>query len=262
MRTARPLTDSGKKVLGYGAIWAAGFVDAVGYLSLRRLYTANMSGNSVSLGIQAARWNFPEALRHGWPILMYVMGLGAGATVTEFQKRRGVRSLSALPLASEILMLSAFALLGGRVLTAGEFRQSSQIYYVLVSLAACAMGIQNVAITRLGALSVSTTYVTGTLTKFAEASVHYLFWLHDRVRGRGRRRLRLALAATPDQRYFRRAVVIGCLWLSYIAGAVCGTMGKLRWELASLWLPVLLLAAVVGLDLVRPIETARETGEG
>ncbi|MBV9760400.1 MAG: DUF1275 family protein [Acidobacteriaceae bacterium] len=34
--------------------WLAGYVDAVGFLSLSHIYTANMSGNSVAVGIQLA----------------------------------------------------------------------------------------------------------------------------------------------------------------------------------------------------------------
>ena len=35
--------------------WIAGFVDAVGFLALVQIYTANMSGNSVAIGIRL--WN-------------------------------------------------------------------------------------------------------------------------------------------------------------------------------------------------------------
>jgi uncharacterized membrane protein YoaK (UPF0700 family) len=46
----------------------------------------------------------------------------------------------------------------------------------MVALPAAAMGIQTVTMRRVAGLRVCTTYVTGTLSKWAEAMVQYAFW--------------------------------------------------------------------------------------
>jgi hypothetical protein len=45
-------------------------------------------------------------------------------------------------------------------------------------------GSANVTVTSINGLRVYTTYLTGSLSKFSEAVVDYLFWLRDRTRGR------------------------------------------------------------------------------
>jgi uncharacterized membrane protein YoaK (UPF0700 family) len=52
----------------------AGFVDAVGFITLGHIYTANMSGNSVGVGIELGSRHWPETLRTMWPVLAYVIG--------------------------------------------------------------------------------------------------------------------------------------------------------------------------------------------
>ena len=50
--------------------WAAGSVDAISFLALGRVFTANMTGNTVLLGLHLAQEQGAGALRAfaaGWP---------------------------------------------------------------------------------------------------------------------------------------------------------------------------------------------------
>ena len=69
--------------------WTAGFVDAVGYLVLFRIYSANMSGNSVALSIAVGRGDWMQAFVYASPILAFFPGLVLGAIMVRACKRFG-----------------------------------------------------------------------------------------------------------------------------------------------------------------------------
>ena len=53
----------------------AGYVDAAGFLKLGGIYVANMSGNSVAIGIRTAEKAWPELAFRLWPVACYTLGL-------------------------------------------------------------------------------------------------------------------------------------------------------------------------------------------
>ena len=233
--------------------WVAGFVDAVGFLSLYRLYTANMSGNSVSVGIQIASGGWAQVFRNGWPVAVFTAGLFIGAMVLEWGDRTHVRRIVAVALALEAVLLVGFLAAGGSMLQHGEVHAPNfWTFYGTVALPALAMGIQDATITRIGGLSVRTTHVTGSIVHFAAAGSEYLFWLHDRTAGRIRRRFGKALRVSARQACFREALMMSGLWISYVVGAACGAGLKTVWELNALAIPLAALALLLIVDLFRP----------
>jgi uncharacterized membrane protein YoaK (UPF0700 family) len=187
----------------------AGFVDAVGWLSLSHVYTANMTGNTVSLGRGLALLDSAEAAFRAWPIAMFVSGLVLCALLFEVGRRRESRRTPALALAIESTLLLGFAFVATR---APIPPQADARFYLLVALPALAMGVQNAMLTRAGALTIRTTHVTGTLSQMADALAGCLVGLHDLVR-HGRRR---------ERRRARNALLLFGLWTAYLAGAVSG----------------------------------------
>src|SRR5208282_941056 len=115
-------------------------------------------------------------------------------------------------------------------------------YFALVALLAFAMGIQTATLTRIGALTVYTTFVTGTLTKFAESFTRALFWGYDHFRLTGRMSDTVRLA--PQQADVRNTAFLAATWLCYLAGAALGAFTKYRWELRALYIPVVVLVAL------------------
>src|SRR5262249_46555433 len=65
--------------------WAAGYIDAIGYLALGGVFTANMTGNTVLLGLHVSQEQGAAALR----ALTALGGGGAGAPVRGPVVRRG-----------------------------------------------------------------------------------------------------------------------------------------------------------------------------
>lgn len=231
--------------------FVAGFVDAVGYLSLRHILNANMSGNTIAIGYNTIQGHPDVALERGFAVLMFVVGLFIAAFIHEFGHRHDVRSVSVIPFALEIGLLLAYISLGQPVLRGEEVvpLHESTIYWLL-ALSTLAMGIQNATLTRAEALSVRTTHVTGTISKFAEATSRYLFWFYDRLRAG--RSLRFTLRASRLQRDFIDSQLTALLWIAFLAGGFAGAYLKYRIELFALLAPVAVLIVVIAVDMMRP----------
>ena len=230
--------------------WIAGVVDAVGYISLGKIYTANMSGNSIAIGMQGARQNWPEFLARVWPVCMYFLGLLFCRLLIEFGGRKKISSIATVTLGVELGMLLPVALISG---VSGQVAQSLQITYV--ALLALAMGIQNAALTHFSNLTLHTGFVTGTLLKAAEHGAAHLGWLSDETRRSGASR---ALSRSPQQQSFRQGAYLLFVWLTYVCGAALGTFAVLLWTFRTLFIAVAGLLIVIAMDLERPLAKKEE----
>lgn len=134
---------------------------------------------------------------------------------------------------------------------------SSHRFYLLLTLACGAMGMQNATLTRVGSLTVRTTHVTGTLAQFAESWSRYMFWFYDKTRGPGNYRFREALRLSAHHEDFKDAAITAALWFGFLAGGLCGVWLLYRWNLNALFLPVAILAAFTITDLVHPISIGK-----
>src|SRR5712692_612356 len=63
--------------------WAAGSVDAIGYLGLGHVFTANMTGNIVLLGVALGQGNGFAALRSMVALGGFVLGVAIAALIVE-----------------------------------------------------------------------------------------------------------------------------------------------------------------------------------
>jgi uncharacterized membrane protein YoaK (UPF0700 family) len=126
----------------------------------------------------------------------------------------------------------------------------------LLIVLAAAMGMQTATLTRIGSLTVHTTFVTGMLNKFAQAVSQWLFWMHDRRKERaGFIEILLGSGADPS---FRNARFMFAIWLSYMVGSVAGTWMHSLWSVSALYLPVLILVLSAGIDQVQPLSIEEE----
>jgi uncharacterized membrane protein YoaK (UPF0700 family) len=232
--------------------WIAGFVDAVGFLALGHIYTANMSGNSIAVGIQTINRNWLEALVRLWPVITYVIGLLLCRVLLELGARRQIRRMATFTLALEILLLSlvCFARPQGAAVTLPAVFS--------IGLLAVAMGIQNGTLTHFSFVTVHTGFVTGTLVKMAEELARYMAWLWDET---SRRRWRSALRSSRHEESFQRSVLLAGLWMTYVAGALSGAVGNHLASLRSLAVPVASLVLVIALDLHSPLALKEEQAQ-
>jgi uncharacterized membrane protein YoaK (UPF0700 family) len=139
--------------------FAAGTMDALSYIQTG-VFTANMTGNAVVLGLSIAGGERSRAVSGAVAIASFAIGASLGALLClRWKPNRSRREDLKLGSAMELPFLLAFACLyfifpsspGGASLA-------------LTGTAACALGIQSVAVRRLRISGVVTTFITGTLT--------------------------------------------------------------------------------------------------
>ena len=232
--------------------WIAGFVDAVGYISLGHVYTANMSGNTVAIGIHAVSREWPALLERIWPVLTYFGGLLFCRLLIAYGARQRIRRIATPALLIEIGLLVPVCLISGPV--KGTAAELSVAY---IGLLAVAMGIQNAALTHFSTLTVHTGFVTGTLLKCAENMAKYIDWAWDQVR-RKEQPLSKVFRGSTRQKAFRMSAWLGLIWLAYVIGACCGAFGDHIFSFRSLVVPIICLAGVSAVDLNRPLAVREE----
>jgi uncharacterized membrane protein YoaK (UPF0700 family) len=220
---------------------AAGCVDAVGYLGLGQIFVANMTGNTVLLGLALGQAKGHAALRAVVALAGFVAGVGTGAAIVGRGPERSTWSPGVTAaLGVELVVLVAFAV--GWFLAGPEPDGGS--VYPLIVLPALAMGVQSAAVRRLGIPGVATTYITGTLTDLTEGAI-------------ARLRPAVAGAVSNDDSSGRetpsaRGLVLPAdVWLAYGTGAVIVGILAVRWPSGVLTVPVGVVALVVATATVR-----------
>ncbi|MGH7123398.1 MAG: YoaK family protein [Stellaceae bacterium] len=234
----------------------AGFVDAVGYITLHGLFVAHMSGNSVQFGVSAGRGDLAAAAPAGIAVVLFVCGVAIGTVVAELAARRRIPSLAATVLSLQSALILVFMLYGETILAGHQVEgRTLSGFYILAALAILSMGMQTAALRQLAGRSISTTYVTGLLTSLTQEATNYFFWLRD-GQARDERHSFLSrvlrLGSRADSR--KRVLLLGAVWLAYVGGGVLGSFSDSRIELWSLAIPLSILLFVIASDLRRPLE--------
>lgn len=230
--------------------WLAGFVDAAGYISLGHIYTANMSGNSVAIGIHSVSGEVAATLRRIWPVVTYFAGLLFCRLLITYGARRRIRRVATLAVCCEIVLLLPVCLITGSAHQVGI-----ELSIAYIGLLALAMGIQNAALTHFSTLTVHTGFVTGTLLKCAEHGAKYLTWFWDEAHQGSIWR---AVRNSGSEKSFRLTVWLAAIWCAYVVGACCGAFGNHSVGLRSLWIPIAGLIAVIAADLKKPLAGKEE----
>ncbi len=230
--------------------WVAGAVDAIGYIALLHLFTAHMSGNSVAMGAWAGQARWADALRRGFPLPMFVLGIALGAALTEQSIRRARRRLFAPALAVEAILLVGFAAVGSSSTDTGRLDPDRWTFYLVVALLTVAMGLQNGVLRRMSRRAKGLTYVTGVVTSLTEDAVAIAFDVHDRMRTASFTTAAREARGAPA---LRRAVLSTEILAGYVAGAVLGGATEHAGHFPAISLPLAGLLALIARDIVRPV---------
>lgn len=192
--------------IAIGAAALAGYVDAIGFLTLGGFFVSFMSGNSTRLAVGLAGLP-PEALIAGRLIACFVAGVIAGSLLGA--AARGLRRPAVLALVA--CLLAAAALLA--FVTAD----------LALLLVAAAMGAENTTFARDGEVSIGLTYMTGTLVKLGQ-------------------RIADAIMGGPGLAWVPYAL----LWLGLASGATVGALVWPHLGLAGLWIAAGCAAVLAG----------------
>ncbi|GAA3683345.1 hypothetical protein GCM10022224_054900 [Nonomuraea antimicrobica] len=145
--------SSGRRLPVLSLALASGAVDAFTFLSLGEVFTANMTGNLVLLGVSAGHSRLSDAVGS---LVAFVAFTCALATVLRLTRTaaKGWSARTRLSLGAELALLA--------VLAVGWAAGAPRL--PLIATAALAMGVQSAVTNRLHTFVGSTTFITGALT--------------------------------------------------------------------------------------------------
>jgi uncharacterized membrane protein YoaK (UPF0700 family) len=148
-----------------GLTFTTGVVDAVSYLGLGHVFTANMTGNIVLLGFGLAGAGHLPVLAPIVSLVAFLVGAAAaGRAGARMKNPHGARLT--LALISETVLVAAAAVLNACV----HSRSGTTAGYATIALVALAMGIRNATVRKIAQPDLTTTVLTLTITGLAAES--------------------------------------------------------------------------------------------
>ena len=206
----------------------AGFVDAVGYLHVVAVFPANQSGNVAFLGLSIGG----HSPAPGWAPPVAISAFMVGAAVGRWSSLRvGARRGAATLLALELMLLSGLAAV---LLAVGGDDPFTTTAAQVAALAAAslAMGLQTDVIRAVAGVAVSTTYLSGAITRIGETI--------GTPRGSLERRSERRLLA-----------ILSVVLIAYAGGAALGA-SRIGDGRTGLLVPVAVVAVLFAVACARP----------
>jgi uncharacterized membrane protein YoaK (UPF0700 family) len=201
-------SDRRVKILAVSLSMLAGFVDAIGFITLGGYFVSFMSGNSTRLAVGIAR-GVPAPLTAAMLIAIFVLGVMAGSVTGHIARHD--RPAFVLVLVSAALAVAAGLGLAG-------------IPFCAALAMAFAMGAENTIFERDGEVQIGLTYMTGTLVKLGQ---------------------RLTGALLGGERF--AWVGYFFLWIGLVSGAVMGALAYPVLGLQTLWIASAVAAVLAAL---------------
>jgi uncharacterized membrane protein YoaK (UPF0700 family) len=196
----------------------SGMVDAVSYLGLGHVFTANMTGNVVLLGFAAAGapgFSVPASLAS---LGSFLVGAACAGRITRHIASR--RRWLLVAMVTEGVFAGGAAAVAA---TANGVIGSGWVRYTVIVLLAFAMGVRNSTIRRLAVPELTTTVLTMTLTGLAADS---------------------SLAGGNNPRVARRTSAVAAMLIGAVSGAAFFLHQRATWPLVLVAVLVLVTAFV------------------
>jgi uncharacterized membrane protein YoaK (UPF0700 family) len=160
-------TDAGERAL-LGVLlpltMLSGLVDAVCYLGLGRVFTANMTGNVVLIGFAAAGAPGFSVAASLTSLAVFLVGAVFGGRLSRHVSRRSRLLTAAVAIEAGFVGAAAVVAFAASTVSHGWAR------YTTIAILAFAMGVRNSVIRRLAVPDMTTTVLTMTLTGLAADS--------------------------------------------------------------------------------------------
>jgi uncharacterized membrane protein YoaK (UPF0700 family) len=145
--------------------FTTGLLDAVSYLGIGHVFTANMTGNIVFLGFGIAGSGGLPVVAPVISLAAFLAGAGSGGVLASRLAQRHAPHM-ARALSIEVVLVALAAILGAAV----KVRANAVSGDAVISLLAFAMGVRNATIRRVSVPDLTTTVLTMTLTGLAADS--------------------------------------------------------------------------------------------
>jgi uncharacterized membrane protein YoaK (UPF0700 family) len=224
-------SPANEKTIAYallGMTVVTGLVDAVSFLSLGRVFTANMTGNVVLLAFAIARVAGLSIARSLTALLAFLVGaiLGGRAMARTNPDSQIRFAAQAFLLEAAFLFAASLSAIGYRI----DLMEHSFQPFALIALTALAMGTRNAAVRKLAIPDLTTTVLTLTITGIGADS---------------------SLANGNNPRLARRVESVAAMFLGAALGAVI-----IRYSISSaLWVGTA-ISALCSAALFRSLRTS------
>jgi uncharacterized membrane protein YoaK (UPF0700 family) len=199
----------------------SGVIDVLGYIGLSHVFTANMTGNIVLLGIGIGDARQVVLSNAALALVGFIIGIVA----TVFIQRKSGKSRSILTWEFILFLLSAAVIL--------LMPASGTVSSIILLILSTAMGMQTIAGRNLKIAGLSSTVLTSTLAAFVEGLVGAM----------QKNAQKLSLDT-----YLRGGAI-----LLYLLGAAAGSLSERLIGLHTIWIGVALLALVLLLQRKKTI---------
>jgi uncharacterized membrane protein YoaK (UPF0700 family) len=200
----------------------AGYLDGYGLLFLKT-YVSFMSGNTTFAGLKSGQGNFEAALPPAIAIVFFVTGGFLGNLFTQSKLRYSHRLV--------------FGVIAGLLASvAGLEWHGSRNIPSEVAMLSLAMGLMNPALSKVGAESVSLTFVTGTLSRVGG----------HLAAAAGRKPL--PDGQSPGDSHLTRARIDASIWSGFLLGAGLAGLAGSHFRLWALLPPCILIIALAVLS--------------
>lgn len=233
--------------------FVSGMVDIIGYFGIYKLFTAHMTGTTVHLASSLVYGDKSAGIAAGVIVAAFFLGSIVGRIVVELGSRARFRTVASATLTLEIVLIVAVAM--GTPLNLARPVLGDFLPYWRLAFLSAAMGLQTATLTRVGALTVHTTFVTGMINKLAQLVSHVLFRSYDLFRLFGSERKEIRATRNQDA---RRALFLFAIWCLYLGGAASGALLYRSWNLSALYFASGLLVVPVFTDQVWPLSLEEE----
>src|SRR5450631_2780853 len=214
------LSSQGPRALARALI--SGYVDSYALLNFG-VFASFMTGNTTTGGLSAGQANLAAAGHSLLPIPFFLLGILSGTFVVRADRPRALRRLS--------LLVAVMLAVGA---ARAYFAWPGWLGVMLLS---SAMGLLNTSVTQVGGQAVSLGFMTGDLNNLAQHLAQ------------GVLRAPVVEAQGSRDTHWRRAALLGSLWIFFLVGAVLG--GALASRIA-VWTLLLPAATLVLLALLEP----------
>ena len=157
-----PTADSILPYALLGMTSVTGLIDAVSFLSLGHVFTANMTGNIVLLAFASTGVPQVSLARSITALLGFLAGAAVGGRIMA-----GANAVVQLRAASSVFALEVVFLVGATLAALGYSVVSSPQFlrlYAMIAFTAIAMGMRNAAVRKLAVPDLTTTVLTLTIT--------------------------------------------------------------------------------------------------
>jgi uncharacterized membrane protein YoaK (UPF0700 family) len=216
-------------LLLYIATAVTGLIDAISYLALGHVFTANMTGNVVFLAFAVAGAPGLSITRSLTALIAFLIGAligGRGATrLSELLRPSWITT--ALSMESALLLAATLAAINYPDSSGSSFR-----LYSIIVLTASAMGIRNATVRKIAIPDLTTTVLTLTITGLA-ADSRFAGGTSPRWRRRFLAVLLMFVGAALGTLLLRRSLVLALATATLLSSCCVAISMKQRVVLAS-----------------------------